>query len=498
MTLIQQLKDYIHAAFSGIWLMTLEPDEVQREIVHLCQSEGWQLHAWDVAQGCYGNGLSGGKQDPLFPLNAETQATKATDLTCLVVLHNFHRFLQNPVVMQTLFNRVIEGKGQRTFYVILSPVVQLPVELEKVFVVLEHDLPNKNDLMAIANEVECGEGTAKAPLTDQDWAPVLAASGLTRYEAEGSFALSLARHGRITPEEVWQLKASMLKKSGLLELHRGPEKFADLGGLEALKDFCRKALILPPGGPSRPAKPRGILLLGVPGTGKSAFAKALGNEIGRPTLLADPGSWKGSLVGETGQKTRQALKVADAMSPAVLFIDEIEKALAGATSQYQGDSGVSADQLGALLTWMNDHTSDVFVVATSNDISKLPPEFCRAERWDAVFFIDLPGALEQEAIWQMYQSFFGLAENKFLHGVTDDNWTGAEIRSCCRLAALLNIPLTEAAQYVVPVATTAADKVAALREWASGKCLSASKPGIYQKDQANNGQPRARRKVQAR
>src|SRR5262249_10179394 len=158
---------------------------------------------------------------------------------------------------------------------------------------------------------------------------------LTRAEAEGAFALSLAKHGEIRPEVVWDLKCQALKKSGLLTLHRGTERFADLGGLDSLKEFTRKAL-------ANGHQARGVLLLGVPGTGKSAFAKALGAEVGRPVLIADPGSWKGSLVGETGAKTRQALKVADAMSPCVLFMDEIEKALAGGTAQHQGDSGVSA------------------------------------------------------------------------------------------------------------------------------------------------------------
>jgi SpoVK/Ycf46/Vps4 family AAA+-type ATPase len=131
-----------------------------------------------------------------------------------------------------------------------------------------------------------------------------------------------------------------------------------------------------------------VLLLGVSGSGKSQFCKALGNETGRPTLILDVGSLMGSLVGQSEERTRQALRIADAMAPCVLMIDEVEKALAGAGSN--ADSGVSARMLGSLLSWLNDHESDAFVVCTANDISKLPPEFSRCERFDAVFFLDLP------------------------------------------------------------------------------------------------------------
>ncbi len=238
------------------------------------------------------------------------------------------------------------------------------------------------------------------------------------------------------------------------------------------------------------ARPRGVLLLGVPGTGKSAFAKALGQETGRPTLILDVGALMGSLVGQTEQNVRQALAIADAMAPCILFVDEIEKALSGAAGSGQTDSGVSARLFGSLLTWLNDHTSDVYFVGTCNDISKLPPEFSRAERFDGVFFLDLPGKEQKQAIWGMYRDAFELDESQ--RRPDDENWTGAEIRACCRLAALLDVPLLEAAQNVVPVAVTAAESVERLRKWAQGRCLDADRPGIYQGVAA--GKPKRRRR----
>jgi SpoVK/Ycf46/Vps4 family AAA+-type ATPase len=196
----------------------------------------------------------------------------------------------------------------------------------------------------------------------------------------------------------------------------------------------------------------------------------------------------GSLVGQTEQNIRQALKMADAMAPCVLMVDELEKALSGVASSGQTDSGVSARLFGTLLTWLNDHESDVFFVGTCNEASKLPAEFSRAERFDGVFFVDLPGGREKQAIWQMYVERFGL-NAKQQHPV-DTDWTGAEIRACCRLSALLDMPLLEAGKNIVPVAVTAAESVSRLRSWVNGRCLSADKPGIYRFE--NSGQSRRR------
>ena len=225
-------------------------------------------------------------------------------------------------------------------------------------------------------------------------------------------------------------------------------------------------------------RPRGVLLLGVPGTGKSAFAKALGAETGRPTLILDIGSLMGSLVGSTEANIRQALKIIDAMEPCMFFMDEVEKALSGVSSS--GDSGVSARLFGTFLTWLNDHQSDVFTICTCNDISKLPPEFSRAERFDGCFFLDLPSSEQRRKIWEIYLR--AVRSGRRPGQAQGRQWTGAEIRACCRLAALLDLPLTAAAQNVVPVAVTAAESVERLRSWASGRCLDAESSGIYQND----------------
>jgi hypothetical protein len=147
-----------------------------------------------------------------------------------------------------------------------------------------------------------------------------------------------------------------------------------------------------------------VLLLSPPGCGKSQFCKALGREVDRPVLILDVGSLMGSLVGQSEERTRQALRVIDAMAPCVVMIDEVEKAFSGVNGS--GDSGVSSRMFGTFLSWLNDHESDVFVVCTANDVSKLPPEFGRSERFDGIFFLDLPGQEERAAIWNIYLDLF--------------------------------------------------------------------------------------------
>jgi ATPase family associated with various cellular activities (AAA) len=481
MTLSERLSEYVRAAFAGIWIQSHEHDEAVHEIAQLCRKNGWTLASWDIDRGLTPNRqTSQTASDPLTAIKALNDLVDPEG-TAILVLRNFHRFLGSAEIVQALDSAITIGKQEQAFIIILSPAIQIPVELERQFVVVEHELPDRDQLEQIAR----GTATEPGDLPEGDDLDLVldAAAGLTRMEAENAFSLSLVRHGRVVPETLWELKTGMLKKSGLMTLHRGGETFDDLGGLDALKGFTKKAL--GNGRRGSGVRPRGVLLLGVPGVGKSAFAKALGNEAGRPTLVLDVGALMGSLVGQTEANIRQALKIVDAMAPCVLFIDEIEKALAGASGQT--DSGVSARLFGTFLTWLSDHESDVFVVATSNDISKLPPEFSRAERWDGIFFLDLPGHKEKDTIWKMYQERFGLGVDQ--PRPNDRDWTGAEIKSACRLAALLEAPLIESASNVVPVAVTAGESVERLRNWASGRCLAADRPGLYTRSVGGSNPP---------
>jgi hypothetical protein len=489
MSLAETLRQYIAAAFTGIWVQSHEHPDALKEIAQLCKDQKWSLATWDIDKGLSASGQpNAGTNDPLAVIRALPALAKK-DSSAILVLPNFHRFLQSAEIVQAMSHQIQRGKQTGTFVIVLSPIVNIPIELEKQFVIIEHDLPSREQLRQIA----AGIATENDELPKGDDLDRLldAAAGLTRFEAEGAFSLSLIRQNKLTPGDVWELKAGMLKKSGLLSLHRGTEKFADLGGLESLKQFCARALN---NSQKRngTARARGILLLSPPGCGKSAFCKALGNEIGRPTLILDVGSLMGSLVGSTEQNIRQALRIADAMSPCILYCDEVDKALSGVSASGSTDSGVSARLFGTFLTWMNDRQSDVFTVCTANNVSNLPPEFARAERFDGVFFLDLPSSEEKSKIWPIHLQRYGFKTISGDQLPDSRDWTGAEIQSCCRLAALLDVTLKEAARNVVPIAVTAAESVERLRNWASGRCLSASNPGVYSRAAGEPAMPMRR------
>jgi hypothetical protein len=486
MTLFERLSELVRACFSGLWVQSFEQDDAVLEIARLCRQQRWSLATWDIDRGLSIAGRDDASNtaisapDPLAAIKSISSLATA-DGTALLVLRNFHRFLGSVEVMQALDTALSAGKQNRTIILVLSPVTQIPSELERQFVVLEHELPGRDQLQQIARTIATEPG--ELPDGDALNAVLDSAAGLTRVEAENAISLSLIRQGRVTPDVMWELKSQTLKKSGLMTIHRGGETFADLGGLEAVKAFCRSSLVRRPS--NSLARPRGVLLLGVSGTGKSAFCKALGNEVGRPTLMLDIGSLMGSLVGMTEERTRQALRIADAMAPCIVFVDEIEKGLSGVHASGQTDSGVSARMFGTLLSYLNDHESDVYFVCSANDVSKLPPEFTRAERFDAIFFLDLPASREKEQIWRLYLERFGLDPAQ--RRPNDRDFTGAEIRACCRLATLLDVPLVEAATNIVPVAVTAGESVERLWNWAAGRCLSADRPGIYSRVAASPG-----------
>jgi hypothetical protein len=485
--LTTRLRELISACFTGLWVQTNEPTEATRDLTALCRTEGWRLGVWDCDRGMtfplepiQMPGVTDA-QDPLAVIRALPQVAQGAGTT-LVVFESLHRFLGATEIIQALARQIHAGKNSRCFVVVLAPVVQIPAELDKLFTVVDHELPDHAQLEEIARAVATQDG--ELPEGDELARVIEAAAGLTASEAENAYSLALVRHGKLEPETLWELKSQQLKKSGLVSLHRGTESFDQLGGLDNLKAFCLRAMRRQGEG-TVSNRPRGVLLLSPPGCGKSQFAKALGNETGRPTVVLDVGALLGSLVGQSESNVRAALKLADAMAPCVLFADEIEKALAGATSSGQTDSGVTARVFGSLLTWLNDHESDVFFVGTCNDASKLPPEFARAERFDGIFFVDLPGPEQRVAIWSIYQRHYGLDTTQ--PKPDDTNWTGAEIKSCCRLASLLDVPLVQAAQNVVPVAVTAGDKIEGLRQWASGRCLSADRAGVYSRTEGGGG-----------
>ena len=469
MLLSERIQTYINAGFSGNWVLTHEPEEVQREITRLATHKGYEIVVWDIGRGLVnprrGNDIVDPKtKNPLVPLN--TFSKPDGNGPRIVLLWNYHMFLRDKEIIQNLYNAILLGQQNQVFYFVLSCYAEIPLELQKVIVLHQHSLPGDSEITEIANNLlETPEGTEVSREI------VHAARGLTRREIEGAFSLSISKKNRIEPVDVVTYKSESLRKSGFLSFYEGDASFENLRGLEQLKWFSKRVL----SGTGK-ITPKGLLLLGPPGTGKSQFAKALGREVNRPVILCDLGRIYSNHVGETEANLREMISVAESISPCVLFIDELEKALSGATSE--GDSGVSKRVFGKLLTWLNDKTSDVFVVGTANNVALLPPEFSRAGRFDGLFFIDLPNEQERNALWTHYCRVHAIEmPEKF--SFCDDGWTGAEIEECCKKSCQLEISLEEAAKYVIPVSASRSEDIDRLREWSKSRCMSSTYPGRY-------------------
>jgi SpoVK/Ycf46/Vps4 family AAA+-type ATPase len=365
------------------------------------------------------------------------------------------------VIIQEILNYLPALKTNKIMLCVVSPVLKLPVELQRIFTVLEFSLPNREDLKTILDRTAQGNS-----IEIEDETPILeAASGLTWEETENALTLSIVKCRNFNPKYIMEQKAQMIKKSAALKMANFKETFKDIGGLDNLKNWLLNRFINRIEG----LPWRGVLLLGVPGTGKSSLAKALANEVGRACVEMSMSSMFGSLVGESEATMRQALEVMDAMEPLIAFVDEVEKGLAGVGSSHEGDSGTTKRVGGEFLKWLQDHESDVFVIATCNDLSNLPTEYTRAGRWDGIFFIDLPQPSERKAILDMYvQKFLKRELTKEDKVPNLEGFTGAEIRQLVIEAAYCGGDLMEAEKFVIPLSKSAPDRIKKLRDDAKG------------------------------
>jgi hypothetical protein len=458
------IKTYNAAGYPLLWAVSKEPARLVEETV----ASGVRCAYWDVARGWSADLQSFAEADPLAAIAEAEKISEA-----VVFLMGYHRFIENPVVVQSLLNALPALKGHGATAIVVAPsATGIPAEWEPVARVWDHALPGEEMLDSILQRT-LPEGQKIA--TEQAQAAIDAGKGMTAAGYEDAIALSLVQTGAVERETIWREKADAMRKSGGAEVHSGKERFSDIGGLDGLKRFSLRSLTSGRDGA------RGVMLLGCPGTGKSHFAKALGNEVGRSTVSVDMGRMFGSLVGESERMMRETLASVERMAPCVLFIDEIEKGLSGVQSSGKTDGGTSARVFGTFLTWLNDRPSGVYVVATCNDISSLPPEFLRQERWDGVFFVDLPTKTERDAIWKVYEAAYKATGKR----PEAEGWTGAEIKSCCRLAHVQGITLEEAAEQTIPLTLTAGARVEEIRKGASGKTLSATTGKVYRIDESN-------------
>jgi AAA ATPase len=393
-----------------------------------------------------------------------------------------------PTMIRRFRNIAAESSTKKRTLFLSQPFKELPKELEKEVHIIELPYPNIEDIKAIYRKVAYEFGYEE-DFPDNEL--IQSALGLTIMEAERAFSLAFVENKKLTNEEIpliIQEKENIIKKSGFLEYYHPKETIDTIGGLDNLKEW----LIKRGRGFDRGAEdfgltsPKGILLLGVPGTGKSLTAKAIGNLWKFPLLRLDMGKIFGGIVGESESNIRQALHIAQAIAPSILWIDEIEKGLSGASSSGSTDGGTSARVLGTFLTWMQEKTQPVFVVATANDISQLPPELLRKGRVDEIFFVDLPTEKEREEILKIHLRKKHRKPEKFaLSQIAQacQGFSGAEIEEVIKEALFQaydeSVEVTDghilqAIEKTYPLSKTMGNTIKNLRQWAKSRAVLAS------------------------
>jgi SpoVK/Ycf46/Vps4 family AAA+-type ATPase len=351
----------------------------------------------------------------------------------------------------------------------------IPSQLTRDFLPLEFPLPRINEVSEIYDFViDSVKDNPKFQMPDEDERKniILNSRGMTKREIVNALSFSIVSDGgKLLPKTVAGIRNQGIEKNAGIKIGRYPETFKDLKGYENIKEFARATIM----GPRRDLA-KGLLLTGPPGTGKTMFCRCTGNETGLEVLEVEVAQLFGKYVGESEKNFGNLIKIAVATAPCIVFMDEIDKALAGIGG---GDNGngtpgasdsVSRRSAGQFLKFMQQRPEGVYVFATCNSIN-IPPEWIRAERWDcAPFYVGLPQEEEREAILKYYQKVFDVKGKP--SGM--EGWSGAEIKSVCRIAAMMGRPINEVEQFVIPVSKTMGDQIGRLEKWAEGKTIPAS------------------------
>jgi ATP-dependent 26S proteasome regulatory subunit len=483
-----------------VYLVSWEEQRVDALLEQLANTHGKALYHWSVMRGLkrQGGGSTpravSGDEDSREPRNVLMAIEKLNEPS-IVVLKDFHAWFSDGAVVRGLRELSHLLKTTYTTVILLSPTLNIPVDLEKEITVLDVPLPTFQDLYELLKDIASvvrKSGKATVSLTrDQAEQLVKAAQGLTLNEAENAFAKAVADDQRLDSDDIsliLQEKRQVIRKGGLLEYYSAEETLSDVGGLDLLKQWLARRT----NAFSEAARqfglpePKGLLLLGVQGCGKSLMAKAVASQWKLPLLRLDMGRIFSGLVGSSEENLRRAIQMAEGIAPVVLWVDEVEKGLAGASGGGTLDGGVTQRVFGTFLTWLQEKKGPVFVVATANRIDGLPPELLRKGRFDEIFFVDLPAAPERRDIFRIHLKRRGRDLQGFdLEALARkaEAFSGAEIEQA--VVSALYDAFAEGTQLeqrhldtsigeTYPIATTMREEIAKLRQWAKHRTRPAS------------------------
>lgn len=494
MAFIDELGLFIRARYPIIYIATAEEERAEADIAACAAAQGNRaLYTWDFVDGYQGNlnDAGFGKRNPLQALEL-VEKLPAT-APAVFVLRDFHRFLDDVAISRKLRNLARRLKAQPKTLIILSAQLTIPDELSETVTVLEFTLP---DAAAIRQEIQQLLSATSTNLPSGMLDEVVrTCQGLSLERIRRVLARAIAYHGAFDPNDldlILDEKRQSIRQTQILDYYPAKEQISDIGGLDNLKDWLLKrgAAFSEKARQYGLPHPRGLLLLGIQGTGKSLTAKAIAHHWHLPLLRLDVGRLFGGLVGESESRTRQMIQLAEALAPCVLWIDEIDKAFAGMDGR--GDSGTASRVFGTFITWMAEKTSPVFVVATANNIQALPPEMLRRGRFDEIFFVGLPTQSDRQAIFEVHLSRLRPHTLKSFDiprlAYETPDFSGAEIEQAIVEAMHLGFSqnrdfntddILTAASEMVPLARTAQEQIEALQAWAAaGKARMASRSGL--------------------
>lgn len=485
----QIIKNYIRAGYSGLYLVSPEEQRVEADIKAIAAELKYTLYAWSITEGLVN--LDKASVTDCHEAVDTIEAISQLEKECIILLRDYHLFFDdpNPVLLRALKNELKAARTKSKTMIVLGCRLVLPPELEREFAVIDFALPGEEALGATLDGIAESANFGK-PTDEHREALINAAKGMTTLEAENAYALSIVETRCLNPDVVASAKAQTIRKNGLLEIVNLAETLEGIGGLDVLKawllqrrdGFSKRAIAY--GLPT----PKGILILGVPGTGKSLTAKATAKVFGMPLLKLDAGRIFAGLVGQSESNLRSVIQTAEAIAPCCLWIDEIDKAFAGTKSSGATDGGTSARVFSSFISWMQEKKSAVFIVATANDVSQLPAEMLRRGRFDDLWFVDLPYATEREEIWKIQILKYEREPNAFdvvqLARATE-GYTGSEIETVF-VDALheafssgrepTDLTIAKVLTGFVPLSKTMAEQVTGLRKWAKGRARPATSP----------------------
>jgi len=484
----KELDLYLRSRFTLIVIITPEEERVLQTIETVCERSKRSCLTWDIADGFQAlTGVNGAVPSARDPLTALEQVDKADGET-VFVLKDFHEAWGNPQIKRKLRSTAQRLKFTRKSILITAPSGKIPDELKDAAVMIDFPAPTSEELEAVLNRLT-QTPNVKVNLTKLGREKLVqAALGLTAAQAQRVYAKAIVSRGVLDDRDislVTEEKKQIIRESEALEFYAVTETPDDVGGLGVLKEWLRlreRAFTQEARDYGLPS-PKGIALIGIPGTGKSLTAKMIGGLWRLPLLRLDVGSLFGSLVGESEERTRRALNMAETVAPCLVWIDEMEKALAHGGL----DSGTSMRVFGTILTWMQEKTAPCFVVATANDIASLPPELLRKGRFDEIFFLDLPTSDERQEIFAVH-----LRKRKRLPqdfdiqrlALESEGYVGAEIEQAIIDAMYVGFnagcefntqDISDALKRQVPLSVSQRETIGALRNWLrEGRAQSAS------------------------